>query len=112
MIKEDDIKANKITFLVYSNENENQNQNQNGKINFESSKEIICPKCGTNCLINANGYKITFYECKNGHKLDDILLDEFQKSQNVDRTKIICDNCKEINKDISYKMLSKFMPIM
>ena len=102
LIKEDDIKANKITFLVYSNENENENQNQNGKINFESSKEIICPKCGTNCLINANGYKITFYECKNGHKLDDILLDEFQKSQNVDRTKIICDNCKEINKDISY----------
>ena len=100
LIKEDDIKANKITFLVYSYENKN--ENQKGKINFESSKEIICPKCGTNCLINVNGYKITFYECENDHKLDDISLDEFQKSQNIDRRKIICENCKEINKDIAY----------
>ena len=40
------------------------------------SKEIICPLCGENCLINIKNYKIKLYECKNSHELNDISLNE------------------------------------
>ncbi len=46
-------------------------------------------------------YKINIYECKNKHKIENILLNEFEETQNIDRTNIICDRCKNNNKSIS-----------
>jgi len=55
-----------------------ENNNNNIKI---KSKEIICPKCGEDIRIKFNEYKIELYECKNGHNINDILLDEFENTQ-------------------------------
>ena len=66
------------------------------------SKQIICPKCKENIKMDLKDFKINLYECKNGHKIENILLKEFEKTQNIDRVKIICDICKKINKSISY----------
>ena len=43
-------------------------------------------------------YKINIYECKNGHKIENILLNEFEETQNIDRNNIICNICKKNNK--------------
>ena len=47
-------------------------------------------------------YKIELYECINGHKIENILLNEFEETQNIDLLNIICDICKKNNKSISY----------
>ena len=64
------------------------------------SKNIICPECKEN--IKMKDYKINLYDCKNGHRFENILINEFEQTQNVDRLKIICDKCKKNNKSISY----------
>ena len=67
------------------------------------SKYIICPKCNENTKIKINDYKIYLYDCKNDHKIGNILLDEFDNTQNIDIAKIICDECKNTSKSKSYK---------
>ena len=62
------------------------------------SKRIICPLCLENCRIKFQNYKLLLYGCKNGHETNDILLDEFKNTQKINELKIICDNCKNINK--------------
>jgi len=79
-----------------------ENDNNNIKI---KSKYIICPKCGEDIRIKFNEYKIELYECKNGHKIDNILLDEFENTQYIDESKIICDECKKNNKNESYNKI-------
>ena len=62
------------------------------------SKEIICPQCGENCLLNINGFKIDLYGCKNGHEKKYLSLDEFNSTQNIDESKIICNECNNQHK--------------
>ena len=66
------------------------------------SNEIICPKCKENCNFGINDYKVTLYGCKNSHEKRNIILDDFYKTQTIDESNIICDNCKENNKQITY----------
>ena len=61
------------------------------------SKDIICPKCGEMCLINLNKYKIELNNCKNKHK-NIIPINDFDNTQNINESKIICDICKNNNK--------------
>ena len=51
-----------------------------------------------------NEYKINLYDCKNRHRMNNILLNEFENTQYIDISKIICDECKEKNKGNTYKM--------
>ena len=68
----------------------------NNKLKIKS-KYIICPKCQENIKYKMNEYKIYLYECKNGHRMNNILLNEFENTQYIDISKIICDKCKENN---------------
>ena len=61
------------------------------------SKDIICPKCGEICLINFNKYKIELNNCKNKHE-NIITINDFDNTQNINESKIICDICKNNNK--------------
>ena len=88
----------KITILVFSKENINNYKS------LEKSKYIICPKCKENIKFKINEYKINLYECKNGHKADNILFNEFWNTQYIDLSKIICDKCKVKIKAILIKM--------
>ena len=69
---------------------------------LKKSKNIICPECNENIRISIDDFKISLYECKNGHKFEDIQLNEFDKIQYVDQSKIICDICKNKNKSETY----------
>ena len=63
------------------------------------SKETICPKCKSSIKMNMKDYKILLYECKNRHKSDIIILENFEETQKIDQSKIVCDNCKNKNKN-------------
>ena len=67
------------------------------------SKIIICPECGEGCKIKIEDYKITLYECKNKHNIKNIFIDKFENTQYIDESKIICEECKETNKQSAYK---------
>ena len=88
LINENDKNRKKMNILV----NENGKTNK-GEIKIKS-KEIICPECKENILFNLKDYKINLYECKNNHIKNNILLNEFENTQLIDLSKIICNECK------------------
>ena len=70
---------------------------------IKPSKEIICPECKEICLININNYRINLFRCKNGHNNNNILFEEFQKSQEISEYDIICYDCRNNTKGETHK---------
>ena len=90
---------NKISIYVYEDKESNSKLDNKSPI---KPKIIICPECKENIKLDIIDFKINLYECKNGHKIDNILLNEFEEIQRIELDKIICDNCKVSNKSNSY----------
>ena len=67
------------------------------KDKIKRSKDIICPKCKQQILIKFDDFKINLENCENGHDFNDLSMIDFIKKQNIDMSKIICNNCKENN---------------
>jgi len=67
----------------------------------EEFKDIICPKCGENCLIEIKDYKINLKKCDNKHDLNNILLDEYNNIQIINEIKIKNNKCNICNKNKS-----------
>ena len=88
----------KMSIIVFEN-NEQTKEKENDII---KSQNIICPICKENILMDIKDYKINLHDCKNNHKIENILLDEFEETQNIDRIQVTCDICKKYNKSISY----------
>ena len=87
----------KMNILVIINENINNNNI------LIKSKNIICPECGLDIKINKiNNYKIDLYKCKNNHKISNISINEFEKTQMINLKNIECNICKERNKYNTY----------
>ena len=59
------------------------------------SKDVICPKCLEVCRIDIEDYKIKLYGCRNGHKTENILFSNFEETQKINESAIVCNNCKE-----------------
>ena len=97
IIKNLDKENNKMIIQVLDKLN---NEDENIMI---KSKEIICPKCKESAKICINDYKIKIYGCINKHDINDIPFDEYEKSQLINISKVICDECKIKNKGNSYK---------
>ena len=60
---------------------------------MKKSHFIICPQCKESTIISINDYKISLSQCKNGHKIDNILLSQFNDTQIEDISKICCGSC-------------------
>ena len=90
-----DRKRNKMSILVNNKEEEEESS-------LKKSQYIICPKCQESARILVENYKIKIYGCKNGHKSEYILIQDFDKSQMYDEVKIKCQQCNKSNKSISY----------
>jgi len=74
------------------------------KSNIIKSKEVICPTCKESIKIKFDNYKVILFDCKKEHyHFFDLLLNEYEETQKIDESKIICDNCKEMNKANTYK---------
>ena len=101
----DDKIRNKMNIVVNDFDTEEPNPLQSECI--INSKEIICPECKENIKFKFEDYNISLYECKNKHDLD-LFINEFNITQNINISKIICQNCKiynkgNVNKNIFYK---------
>ena len=72
-----------------------------------SMGEILCPECEENCKIKFSDFRISLYDCKNGHKKDNIDLEQFKELQKKIKTKCKCDNCQNIE-EISKLIKTKF----
>ena len=96
IVNNEDKIRKKMSFIVFDNLIETKDKD------IIKSNEIICPECKENIRMNINEYKINLLKCKNGHNKENILLDEFEKTQNINLTDIICNICKNNNKSISY----------
>ena len=57
------------------------------------SKNIICPICKECIKMHIEDYNIFLSECRNGHTIDNILIDEFEDKQKINISKIKCDKC-------------------
>ena len=89
----EDKKRNKISILVFDKiDNAERTNNKNNKL--KKSSNIICPECKENIRIYVNNFKITLENCKNMHKIENLLINEFEKSQNIDESQILCQKCK------------------
>ena len=87
----------KMNILVITNENINNNKE------LIKSKNIICDKCGLDIKINKiNNYKIDLCKCKNNHKISNISIKEFEKTQMINLKNIECNICKDKNKSNTY----------
>ena len=89
-----DLSRSEMSILVYESK---EYTNINNPI-FVKSKEVICPQCDESCRINIKDYKINLYECKNNHKNNNFLLDDYNNTQFINESKIICNICNSINK--------------
>jgi len=98
-IMNDNDKQNQMIKILVNDTNIGDSKNDN----LVKSKDIICPACKEVCKMEIKNYRIKLYDCKNGHVKENIKLDEFNKTQIIDISKIICDNCKSNNKAESYK---------
>ena len=78
---------NKKIILVYDNNNINNNNS------LKRSNEIICPECYKNIFIEIDNYKIKLKNCINKHNKI-LLINEFEDSQIINLSKIICKSCK------------------
>ena len=93
---ESDKSRNQMNVIVNDNE-------QIGKVSsLKRSKYVTCPQCNDNIYISINDYKIELRDCKNGHKINNILFNEFKKTQYIDISKIKCEQCKKINKSETF----------
>ena len=116
MYEQDKIEINDdITFKKLANEKDKKRKSINITVdevkkedNLIKLKYIICPKCKEGIKINLKDYKINLYDCKNNHKISNMLLNEFVKSQKIELTKIICNICYKKNIDVNelYKCCS------
>ena len=89
----------KMNILV--NEQEIETEESKNPI-YIKPMNFVCPTCGENARVNLTEYKI-FSQCKKGHSKGNILLHENKEQQKIDISKIICGDCKEVNKGSSFE---------
>ena len=86
----------KMSIVVQDNEVDNDDKSNT------TLKNIICPECQNNIKMEIKNYKINLFECKNKHTTNNILFNEFEKTQTIDLTKIKCGICKEKDKSTTF----------
>ena len=65
------------------------------------SNEVICPECRESILMNVKDYKINLHDCQNNHKTDNISFNEFENTQKINLSEIICNNCNKNETEFS-----------
>ena len=91
-----DLKRMKIDILVTKIEEEKK------CIKEIISKDVICPECKGNVILDFENYKINLKGCKNNHKYDEIILNKFKETQKIFLNEIKCSICELKNKGNTY----------
>ena len=99
-----DKERNKISILVYSQDKNPENAANEDK-NIKKAENVICPFCHEDIRISFKDYKINLFGCKNDHKINNILLPDFETKQKIDDSQIKCGKCNDYNKSNTYNKL-------
>ena len=91
-------KDTKIIILAYPLNTDKNGEKKESKV---KSPLIICPECQSVASIKLNKYKISI-NCKNNHNIKDIFLKDFENSQKLDESKIICNICNQKDKSNTF----------
>jgi len=86
-----------ITILVYDSNNLPSNIKTLIKVDY-----VICPICKESAILDEKDYKLIIYGCQNKHITKNILINNFKKYQEIDYSKIICNNCNKNNINNTY----------
>ena len=79
---------------------ENMNKEPQEKELFVKSNDVICPECKEYTLMSLKNYKISLSDCQNEHNINNILLNEFEKTQKINYSKITCGLCGQKRSNI------------
>ena len=107
VISSSDSKKKCFTVLV-NKINEDEDTKINNNDNFIKAKQIKCAICPEIALCEIVNNKIIL-SCKYGHRKD-LTIGEFENSQKIDQSKIVCELCKKNNKANTYE--NKFFRCM
>ena len=94
-----DKERNKMSILVNRNTDIDTNHDEEC---LKKSKYIICPECKEMARILVENYQIRICDCINGHEISNLLIKDFEQTQNYDEAKIKCQDCNMINKSNTY----------
>ena len=97
-ISEAEKNVKKISVLVNNIEDDEQDYQPV----IVQSKEIICPTCKEPCIFTIENSQIKLFNCKNKHTIKGIKFTDFNKTQMLDMSKIVCGLCKNKNKGHSH----------
>ena len=61
------------------------------------SKDIICPECKENILMNIENFKLNFSGCNKNHTKE-VILYKYKETQKINLNDIICNICNNNNK--------------
>ena len=88
------------SLIIQKNESETNlnliSNEENNDLNNIISKDIICPECKENILIDISDFKIKLYECKNNHIFNNILINKYYETQKI-KNNIECSICNKNN---------------
>ena len=90
--------SNRMNIQIVDNENKEENDI------ITKSTYVICPECKERAKIRIKNYRIRIYDCINKHDKN-ISLEEYEKTQKINLSQIICNECKLKNKGNSYKQI-------
>ena len=91
-----DKKRKKMNIIVTQSD---EDKKENKKV---VSKDIICPECKENTLIDIKNFKIYLSGCKNNHERKNILLHNYDEVQKINLNEIVCNTCNKNNKSITH----------
>ena len=94
---------NKIQILVNTKK-----ELKNNKDLIKKPINILCPICHEIIRIAIKDFKIKLYDCKNFHRINNILLDEFENIEKIRSSEIKCNKCgknKNPNNNEIYRCL-------
>ena len=103
LINKSDSMKKKIYIYVKSKDNlymntvSNDGAPKNAGANIIKTKELICPECYESTRFLIKDYKITLYDCQNRHNFKNILLNEFENTQIINKSKFLPNICREHN---------------
>ena len=96
-------KDNMINISVY--EKNQKEENSGGKIMPENvslkvSEHIICPRCKFMSEIDINNFKVYITNCNNNHSMPGLFMNDFNTTQYIDESRILCQECKKSQKEL------------
>ena len=80
-------------------------EEENNEKHMKKSDNIICPQCKESIIISIKDYKVSLFQCKNGHKIENLSLTKYNETQNINISEIHCGVCGKNKAEIEQNQM-------